>query len=386
MLSVQTKSAELEADLHLVKTLVPLKSMMESHLIALLQDIPVDMVFAGQVLFEEGSYDHQLIYLLHGDLELRDNNGGVSIKKGRSSLYPIACRQPRPCSAIALTDCNILRLDHDKVDKMLTWSQIAEYLLVDISYQRDLDEDADWMMTVLKSNLFFKVPPINVQQIFSLLKPVVVDAGDVILRQGEIGGECYFIKEGDAKVTQSSSRSSKPKIVAQISVGRCFGEDALLNETVRNATVTMSSNGVLMRLEKSGLILLLKEPQVDTLNHHQLIEFFDRQQDEEFDNNTVCIDVRTEEEYALGHIKKAVNIPLNLLCIKIRLLNKDTKYIVCCNTGRRSSAAVHLLNQQGFHTQALQEGLEGIPSDTWEKLEDKDQNFMLRNGLVIKGQ
>jgi hypothetical protein len=50
----------------------------------------------------------------------------------------------------------------ERLDQLLTWSEIADYLQLRISRQRDLDEDIDWMMTVLRSNLFFKAPPINV--------------------------------------------------------------------------------------------------------------------------------------------------------------------------------------------------------------------------------
>src|SRR5690606_4487887 len=137
-----------------------------------------------------------------------------------------------------------------------------------ISRQRDLDEDVDWMMTVLKSNLFFKVPPHNVEHIFMHLTPQAVYAADVVIRQGEVGDQCYFIKEGDAAVTRHANGSWQH--VADIRVGRCVGEDALVNEAVRNASVTMRSDGVLRRLDKHDFCRLLKEPVVACLELGQL--------------------------------------------------------------------------------------------------------------------
>src|SRR6187551_392522 len=191
-----------EFDLNLTRTLVPLKDMSESHLLALLDDAVTEVVCAGQTLVTAGSYDAQHIYLLHGDVALAAEDGSQTHIKGRSSLSPIAHAQPRQYSAIAETDCSVLRIDSERLDKMLTWSQVADYLQLIVSRERDLDEDVDWMMIVLKSNLFFKVPPLNVEQIFSRLTPQVVYAGDVIIRQGEMGDQCYFIKEGEADVTR----------------------------------------------------------------------------------------------------------------------------------------------------------------------------------------
>ncbi|TQV81008.1 cyclic nucleotide-binding domain-containing protein [Exilibacterium tricleocarpae] len=365
-------------ELALTRSLVPLKSMSENHLAALLDTGAVLTVCAGQVLFERDSRDATHVYLLHGDVALADGAGRSTIASARTQLYPLAHRRRRAATAVAKTDCSILRLDSEALDKLLAWSQISEYLLVDIAYQRDLDEDVDWMMTVLKSNLFFKVPPINVQQIFSRLSPMVVDAGEVILRQGEIGDGCYFIKEGSASVTRSPDGVSKPLPLADIGPGRCFGEDALVNAAVRNATVTMQTGGVVMRLEKKDFILLLREPEVDTLEGSQLAG--------EVAAGTVMIDVRTEEEYARSHVHRAVNIPLNLLRIKSRLLNQATRYVIYCNTGRRGRAAAYLLNQQGFQTLALAEGIHALDAESWARLRETEHSYVLRNGQVVQGQ
>ncbi|MDX1905950.1 MAG: rhodanese-like domain-containing protein [Bacteroidia bacterium] len=60
------------------------------------------------------------------------------------------------------------------------------------------------------------------------------------------------------------------------------------------------------------------------------------------------VDVRTPGEFAGGHIKGAVNIPLNTLSQKMGKLKKDKPVITCCASGARSSAALDMLRSAGF--------------------------------------
>jgi len=364
-----------EFDLSVTRTLVPLKDMSESHLVELLSHSDSEVICAGQTLFERGSYDAHHIYLLHGTVSLIDENNLTTLVKGRSTLLPIAHHQPRLVTAVAESDGSILRLDSERLDKLLAWSQVADYLQLNISRQRDLDEDIDWMMTVLKSNLFFKVPPINVEEIFSRLVPQVVYAGDVVIRQGELGDRCYFIKEGEAEVWRHNDTGRQ--YLANIGVGRCFGEDALVNEAARNASVIMQTDGVLMCLNKQDFFRLLKEPLVPSIN-------LDTYQ-EKIAAGAVAVDVRSEEEYAELHLASAVNVPLNLLGIKSRMLDKNRPYIFYCNTGRRSRAAAHLLTQQGYQAFALEDCAKLFAQPRWKELLDNRFNYVLRDGLAYKG-
>ncbi len=69
-------------------------------------------------------------------------------------------------------------------------------------------------------------------------------------------------------------------------------------------------------------------------------------------NNITIIDVRTRGEFSgpLGHIRKAINMPLNELPRRVNELSaqKDKPVIVVCRTHRRASRAAVLLNQAGM--------------------------------------
>ncbi len=63
----------------------------------------------------------------------------------------------------------------------------------------------------------------------------------------------------------------------------------------------------------------------------------------------LIIDVRTPGEFKSGHIKGAVNIPLNQLQSKIpELKKKNKKLITCCRSGSRSGMAKGILRSAGL--------------------------------------
>lgn len=62
----------------------------------------------------------------------------------------------------------------------------------------------------------------------------------------------------------------------------------------------------------------------------------------------VIVDVRSKREYAGGHIKNSINIPVDQLEKNLSKLNKDKTIITCCASGMRSSSAKNILQNNGF--------------------------------------
>jgi rhodanese-related sulfurtransferase len=65
-------------------------------------------------------------------------------------------------------------------------------------------------------------------------------------------------------------------------------------------------------------------------------------------NGAQIIDVRTKGEYQNGHIKGAVNIPLQDLRNNLSKIKKDKPVITCCASGMRSASARNILSSSGF--------------------------------------
>jgi len=62
----------------------------------------------------------------------------------------------------------------------------------------------------------------------------------------------------------------------------------------------------------------------------------------------VIVDVRTSGEYAGGHVKGSINIPLASLGAQMGKLKKDKPVITCCASGMRSGSAKSMLQSNGF--------------------------------------
>ena len=65
-------------------------------------------------------------------------------------------------------------------------------------------------------------------------------------------------------------------------------------------------------------------------------------------NGAQVVDVRSPEEFRSGHIKNAVNIPLQQLDKSLAKLHKQKPVIVYCASGNRSASAKRMLDGHGF--------------------------------------
>ncbi len=65
-------------------------------------------------------------------------------------------------------------------------------------------------------------------------------------------------------------------------------------------------------------------------------------------NGAQIIDVRTPGEFKVGHIKGAVNIPLQNISSQMKRIRKDRPVITCCASGMRSSSAKSILISNGY--------------------------------------
>ena len=74
------------------------------------------------------------------------------------------------------------------------------------------------------------------------------------------------------------------------------------------------------------------------------------EQDIVIDENSIVIDVRTEQEYKAGHLKNSIHIPYQEIQQKIgeHVHNRNEKIILYCRSGRRSGIAKKSLDAIGY--------------------------------------
>lgn len=314
----------------------------------------------GDTVFSEGDSDDRHIFLHSGNVDLV--KAGKTLKTiqagtadARTALAHII---PRNFSCVASSDAVIFKIDAEQLDKMLAWNQAGSFSVEELSNDTD-DNDDDWMMRILQTEAFHRIPPANIQAIFTSLEDIEVKAGDNIIKQGEPGDYFYIIKSGRCMVTRRMPGQDKEIKLADLSPGSTFGEEALISDAPRNASIVMLSSGVLSRLSKEDFLKLLNEPMIDKLDYTAASQKVDNGEAE-------WLDIRLPAEYESAHIKSANHLPLIFLRMKLNELDKMKNYILYCDTGRRSASASYILGEKGFKTSVLMNGLKDVPNEDLE--------------------
>jgi len=334
----------------LLKSFSPLNGLKRDNLAALLRKVQLRELSPGQVLFKEGDTEKRTFYIVSGILELLDQGKVVSTVEGGTDAArnPVAPIFPRRVSARARDRVQFISIDSDLLDVMLTWDQTGSYEVSELQGKSDGSSE-DWMTMLLQTKAFHKIPPANIQAIFMRMQQINYTTGDVILKQGAEGDYFYVLTRGQAVVTRETPLSKEGIKLAELQVGDTFGEEALISDAKRNATVTMASDGAVMRLGKDDFKKLLNEPMLDWLSQEEAEKIVAE--------GGKWLDVRLPSEYDNQHMDGAVNIPLYFIRLKINTLDHDTKYVVCCDTGRRSSAGAYILNERGYQAYVLRGGI-----------------------------
>jgi CRP-like cAMP-binding protein len=93
----------------------------------------------------------------------------------------------------------------------------------------------------------------DLARIAALSNEVEVQAGTVLMRQGDPGRECFVIEKGRAKATIRGKKSRT------MGPGEVFGEMALLRSAPRSATVTAETDLSLIVLGSREFSTLLED-------------------------------------------------------------------------------------------------------------------------------
>jgi CRP-like cAMP-binding protein len=339
-----------QVNMELLRNFSPLDGLKRDNLVALAGKVQIREMSPGQVLFKEGDIEKRTLYVISGTLELIDQGKVIGTVKGGSEMArnPIAPVFPRRVAARARDRVKFISIDSDLLDVMLTWDQTGIYEVSELAGESDQSND-DWMTMLLQTKAFHKIPPANIQAIFMRMQQINYRSGDVILKQGSEGDYFYVLIRGSARVTRETPLSKEGIKLAELAVGDTFGEEALISDSKRNATVVMQSDGAVMRLGKDDFKKLLNEPMLDWLNMAEAEEIIR--------GGGQWLDVRLPSEFENQHLDSALNIPLYFMRLKLNTLDQSKTYVVCCDTGRRSSAGAYILSERGYQAYVLRGGI-----------------------------
>jgi CRP-like cAMP-binding protein len=320
-------------DLDTIKSLSPFNSMSNGDFDLVKDKLSIGEFAEGKMIFKREEEDSNAYWLLSGSIDLLDEKFEAKNRKAGddAARYPIDNNNPHRMTAITTEASKVLTGPRELVGGSTTSATTAE----------PDEESVDWMSALLSSPLFEFIPPTNIQTLFSKFEKQKYDAGDVVISQGEPGDYFYVIQSGTVKVERTVG--DKTQLQAELKPGDNFGQDALISDVPRNATVTMLTTGTMMRLSEPDFESLLMHPVIETITEQETAEMVAAN-----DPKTYILDVRNPREVESNKRAGAVNVPLLLLRKNLPKLKPDAVYVTVCDGGKRAELAAYILNEKGF--------------------------------------
>jgi CRP-like cAMP-binding protein len=293
-------------------------------------------------VFRQGDRDNWSFYVTEGEVELQADDQMIKRVVGGegASFHALAQLQPRQMSAQARTKVKVLRVDRGLLDRLLSVENSPDSRLPEIEVTEfEASACGHWLTEMLQSELFTHVPPSNIHRLLETIESVEFKAGEVVIRQDAPGDYYYAIQSGHCQVVRAS-KTGKPIKLAELGPGARFGEEALVSNAKRNATVEMLTDGELARLTKENFIELIRTPVLRSGTLDECREMVAA--------GASWLDVRFPEEHLTNGLDNSLNIALSSLRASHQHLDREKSYVVYCDSGGRSSAAAFLLAQEGF--------------------------------------
>jgi CRP-like cAMP-binding protein len=323
-------------DQEIIRTLIPFGEMSDADFTNIISSAKLTKVPKGKLIFKRSDEDARMYWLVTGSVDLLDEKFEAKNRKAGEEVTRNAIdnNTPHRLTAVSTEESKILTIERAALG-LLSGADPS-----DAQGSDEEEEGVDWMSTLLSSPLFEFIPPANIQTLFTKFDEVPVETGEQVIRQGEPGDYFYVIQSGRAKV-----------VLAELKAGDNFGQDALISDVPRNATVTMLTAGKLMRLSDEDFESLLMRPVIETVSLEEAKEMV-----QQGDPKTYIIDVRNPKEVEVNKIQGSLNIPLLLLRKNLNKLKPEGIYVMACDGGKRAELGAYILNEKGFSAYVLKEG------------------------------
>ena len=333
-------------------TFVPMNVLSDEHLKQLLEYATVVELAPGESFDANAADADYTYYLSDGVFELLEGERVIETMSAGEDDARFAINRLRSerIYGRASGPVKLLRVDISLVSTLLIWMQS---LAGEGSRGLSPEDSAGWVPRLLGSELFARIPPANIQRIFDHLESIDAKAEEVVIKQGDPGDYYYIVRRGNCAVTREVEPGATPVLLASLGPGDSFGEEALLSNARRNATITMVSDGELMRLTQDDFRSLITRPLVNTISASEAAQIIE--------SSGSWVDVRLAEEHKHDGVTNSLNLPLEKLRGMADQLDKDKPYVVYSDSDRRAPAGAFLLSEMGYTAYVLDGGLRANP-------------------------
>ena len=341
----------------LLQKFAPFNELPPTYLKEALKYCELRSYLKGDMFLKRNRNDQPRTFLVEGRVDLIAADFSTETvdslsEKRMLALNPEGVR----VSAIAKSPVvEVIQIDAEELNRIVAWNDSSyeelpysesaiefdhSEAMVPVGEVEEItDKRQDWMSSLVQSPLFHRIPLPQVQELFRRFETFEAVANDLIIKEGEQGDCFYVLASGRAKVF-----SSVRKREIELEPGSFFGEEALLGDTLRNASVKMISDGLVKKLNKHDFAALLKSPVLDYISEPAV---------KKLQQPYRLLDVKMPIEFRVYHKPGSLNVPLTRLRTAMYDLPKDPMYIIPDDAGGRADIAAHLLCQAGFDAKIL---------------------------------
>ena len=336
--------------------LAPLAGLSAGRLVELAQVAVVERAPRGSDPLRDRLEEPQSVFLLAGELLLAWEGGGTLVVVGGSEEARQALNRQgvRVARSKAITDVDLVILEDEVLDILATWDQVAAGADSTLTGQAAAADarivSGAFGLGKLRSGAFAQLPVAHIDELLKRFERVKTAPGETVIREGD-QGDYYFVVESGRFSVERLVGGAKV-LLAELKSGDAFGEEALVSEAKRNATVTSLGEGELLRLGRTHFDELLREPLLRRVAFAEAAEKVRR--------GALWLDVRYPSEYQYDKLPGAINVPLAEVRNMFAVLDRSREYVAYCQSGRRSAAAAFLFAQRGFKVWLLEGGLRSV--------------------------
>jgi CRP-like cAMP-binding protein len=288
-----------------------------------------------------GRESGRALFLLQGELLLAFQGGGTLVVVGGAGegCYALNRHRQNVQRSKAITDVDLLALDDELLDVLATWDHAVKNDARFVS--------GAFALSSLKSGALAQLPVAHVDELLKRFERLHVKRGDAVIREGDEGEDYFLVASGRFQVERLVGGAKV--VLAELKSGDAFGEEALVSEAKRNATVSALTDGEVLRVRRRDFNELLREPLLRRITFREAVQ--------KVGAGALWLDVRYPSEYQYDKLPGAINVPLAEVRNMFAVLDRTREYVAYCQSGRRSAAAAFLFAQRGFRVWLLEGGL-----------------------------
>lgn len=323
----------------------PLDSISPNLMDQLKQDALVTYVESGACIIKAGIDNGLNHYLLDGELELRlsFNNRQPIFPDDSSAKHCLEKSIQNGGMIKASSRAKILCISRTKVEQLIEKTQRTtaenDKLHDSVNKKMVVEEEVDWSQYFIQTGFAANLNASQLHQLFTELTSIPVQKGEILFNYGSQADRFYILKKGAAVIKTDPSGYYRGKKIT-INEGYFLGDEAIIADTCRNATVKMLTDGEVGYLEREAFERIVKPALLQAYTEDVKIQ---RKHKE-----TTYIDIRLNIEYQESHYPDCLNIPIGQLRGKLSTLKQGNVYLIAPVNDIRSRLATYLLRQAGF--------------------------------------